>query len=631
MTMDRTDLSRSPPGTDRLTTAEVVDRLGRFDGPPEQFLSHLLAVQCQMGAAASGAILRRSADQRSAEILAVHPAFPPGAAVPVWVAQAAEAFQEVLAAASTVVRPIHGAHDLYGQPAQRHLVLVPLLRGQAKAGLAAFVVETADPAVLAAARERLELTVGLLSLYELRVLLARRQADLKRLRSAMETQAAVHENDRFTGLAMALCNELAARWQCDRVSLGFLRGRYVKVRAMSHTEKFSRKMKIVQDLEAAMEECLDQDLEIVFPTAVEATYVSRAAGELARRHGPSAVLSLPVRRGGEVKAVLTLERPADRPFALEDIETLRLAADLITPRLVNLEESDRWFGARAVAGLRKGLAALVGPKHTWVKVAVVLAVGFLLFAFLGEGTYRVESPFVFEPVEQQVIPAPFDGYLDKVFVEPPDEVEAGKTVLATLDTVELKLRLAAARKEQILYQKQAAAATASREDKTVDAQIAQAQADRIAAQMDDIQYQIDHATIVSPITGRVVAGYQKRQQGGPVKTGDVLFEIAPLEALRAELAVPQDQIGDVIVGQEGELATNAYPDQHIRFVVERITPMAEVVERENVFKVRVRLASTEPWMRPGMEGLAKVDVGPRRHAWIWARPAINWVRMKLWL
>jgi hypothetical protein len=36
-------------------------------------------------------------------------------------------------------------------------------------------------------------------------------------------------------------------------------------------------------------------------------------------------------------------------------------------------------------------------------------------------------------------------------------------------------------------------------------------------------------------------------------------------------------------------------------------------------------------MRPGMEGLAKVDVGKRSYAWIWTRTLVNWVRMQLWL
>jgi hypothetical protein len=59
--------------------------------------------------------------------------------------------------------------------------------------------------------------------------------------------------------------------------------------------------------------------------------------------------------------------------------------------------------------------------------------------------------------------------------------------------------------------------------------------------------------------------------------------------------------------------------------------MAEVVNQRNVFKVRVRLLETYPWMRPGMEGVAKVSVGKRRYVWIWTRKIINWIRMKFWL
>ena len=81
----------------------------------------------------------------------------------------------------------------------------------------------------------------------------------------METLSAVNRHRRFGSTAMALCNEAAAQWRCDRASLGMLKGRYVQVKALSHAENFSRKMQVVQDLEAAMEECLDQDGEIIHP------------------------------------------------------------------------------------------------------------------------------------------------------------------------------------------------------------------------------------------------------------------------------------------------------------------------------------------------------------------------------
>ena len=95
--------------------------------------------------------------------------------------------------------------------------------------------------------------------------------------------------------------------------------------------------------------------------------------------------------------------------------------------------------------------------------------------------------------------------------------------------------------------------------------------------------------------------------------------------------VPEDEIYDIEVGQEGYLATASYPAQRIKFRVERINPIAEVVNQRNVYKVRVQLLQTYPWMRPGMEGVAKVSVGKRRYVWIWTRKIVNWVRMKLWL
>ena len=69
----------------------------------------------------------------------------------------------------------------------------------------------------------------------------------------------------------------------------------------------------------------------------------------------------------------------------------------------------------------------------------------------------------------------------------------------------------------------------------------------------------------------------------------------------------------------------------IKFIVEKINPIAEVENQRNIFKVRVQLLDTYPGMRPGMEGVAKVNVGQRRYAWIWSRKVVNWIRMKLWL
>ena len=608
------------------SASDLIDRLSRFQGPPAEFLANLLAVQCHLAAASAGAILR-AVEGSQVDVAAV---FPPlkDKTPPVWLAQAVESGPEVFAAGRTAVKPLHGPDDLYGQKAAHHLVMIPLKGAEQKVrGLAVFLVDMGDPNALRACQERLELSLSLLSLYEMRLAFQQRHGDLQRLRTGMELLAAVNEQDRFTGAAMATCNEVAAKWQCERVCLGFLQGRYVRAVAMSHTEKFSRKMKIVQDLEAAMEECLDQDVEIVHPPASSATYVARAAGELSKRHGPSMVVSLPLRKAGEPAAVLTVEWTPDAAVEAGQIESLRLACDLCTPRLVALREKDRWFGAKAARATRKGLGALVGAKHTWAKVAAVLICGFAAFLYFAEGDYNADASFVLQATQRQVVAAPFDGFLEDVKVEVDQNVVVGET-LATMDRSSLRLRRAALDMERIAYVKQAD--LAMRDGKTAEAQIANAQRDKVAAQIRLLDDQIRKAVIVAPIAGMVIMGDLERHRGVPLKTGETLFHIAPLDELRAELSVPEDQIADIKVGQDGMLAAAGYADRKIPFVVERISPIAEVVDQQNVFKVRVKLQA-EPWMRLGMEGVAKVTLGRRRYAWLWSRQLVNWVRMKLWL
>ena len=118
---------------------------------------------------------------------------------------------------------------------------------------------------------------------------------------------------------MSLYNEMASRFGCDRVSLGILKGRYVRVAALSHTEKFGKGMELVQTIEAAMEECLDQDAEIVFPVAPGSSFITRAASELSKRFGGHRIVGIPVRDVEKQAAVITMERSSPIPPNPADI------------------------------------------------------------------------------------------------------------------------------------------------------------------------------------------------------------------------------------------------------------------------------------------------------------------------
>jgi multidrug resistance efflux pump len=622
------------------TVADLVDRLSRFDGPPEAFLANLLAVQCYIATAGGGAILRM-AGQGQVEALAIHPQIPEGGRAPQWLAQAVEHGPGVLASGVTAIKPVRASDDLYGAPARMFLLLVPIRGSSSVRGVACYLIETADETTLAICRERLELTVGLLSLYEMRLTLQRRQLDMARLRLAMDVLAAVNEHDRFAGAGMAFCNELAARMQCERVGLGFLKGRYVHLKALSHTEKFSRKMKLVQDVESAMEECLDQDVEVIYPATPEATYVSRSTKDLSVAHGPSAVVSLPLRRAGESVGTAILERPADRPFTLEEVESLRLTSDLCTPRLANLHEHDRWVGARMAMGIRKGAAFAVGNKHTWVKLLVIGLFGLILFTVFGQGNNDAEGSFQFESTVQQALVAPFEGKLESVLVKPDDTVKTGQE-LAKLETKDLEDKLTKAQSDlagSIVDANSALGKVHQDPSKMADYQIAQAQQEKAKAEIAWLEQMIRDASIRSPIDGKVVSDTDWTRQFRPfVKVGDVIFEIAPLNKMRAMIDVPEDQIAEVVVGNKGELATVGYPEKKIHFKVDRIYPVAAQADQTNVFKVEVALDQADlqkyggfRWISPGVKGMARIHLGTRPYCQLWTQKLINWVRMKLWV
>ena len=408
--------------TEKTTITELIKQLKQFDGSSGQFLSNLLAVQCLLSRAESGAILANN-QQKGVDVLAIYPALTEKQSVPFWLNKCAELVNQATSTDAVIVRAIQSQEEIDNQTIQNYAVLVPLKMSDIGQATGAFMVRASDINTLDSSREQLELTTNLLGNWEKRLALKNKTAGLSRLQKAMETLSAINRQKRFISTAMALCNEVSSHWQCERVSIGFLKGRYVRVKAMSHTEHFSRKMKVVQDIESAMEECLDQDCEVLYPASQAATYISRAAGELSKNHGPLAVLSIPFRWDGEVRAVLTLERESGKPFTLEEIEVIRLACELCTARLWELYEHDRWIVGKAIAKVRNGLALLIGPRYTWIKLLTILVSAFAVFLIFAKGQFRAEAPFALEATYQQVVCASFDGYIKSVNVEVGDSIK----------------------------------------------------------------------------------------------------------------------------------------------------------------------------------------------------------------
>ena len=97
-----------------------------------------------------------------------------------------------------VVRPVQTGEEFYAEQAGNHLILMPIRGGAGVRGVAAFLIQTDNPTVLDQCRERLQLTISLLGLYEMRLTLQMRRGDMQRMREACEVLAAVNEQTRLT-------------------------------------------------------------------------------------------------------------------------------------------------------------------------------------------------------------------------------------------------------------------------------------------------------------------------------------------------------------------------------------------------------------------------------------------------
>lgn len=615
--------SQSPaaPGGNRkvLAGGSVVDEILRFSGRRPDFAALFLTAAFTSKLLRNGVVFVWNGPDRSITLESSLPRLVTDQ-LPYWLKPVHKFLAE--GGAATQIQVFPPVKDT-GSRASRGELLVPL--SPAENLYAAFEMADIHPGVMTALMQNLEFFASLWRFNQVR------QSDdpSDALAPALGVLSAVNRTNRFQQFAMALCNEMASRFACDRVSLGFLKGRYVRVAAMSHTEKIGKGMDLVRAIEVAMEECLDQDTETIHPEPPGFTGVSRAAGELSRQFGSGCVITLPLHYKDKAIAALNLERGAAEPPEAREIKQMRLIGELVAPRLVELRRHDRWLGARLLGWLTEKAAWVVGPKHTLGKLCALACLAVLAWLTIARGEYMVDATFVTQPVEQRVVAAPFDGFIMAAPVRPGEMLTGGETLMAELETSELRSLLAMRRAEQRSHEKEAA--LARRDNKLAESQVAEAKAEQAAAECGLLEEKIAHARIFAPITGVSLSGDWTRKIGAPVKQGDSLFEVAPLSHMEADLYVPEEDISDIRVGQEGELSAAGRPDEKIRFRIVRITPMAEMVKQKNVFRVQVRLLEPPEWLRPGLEGVAKIDVDERPLLDIWTRRAVNWLRVKLWI
>jgi multidrug resistance efflux pump len=434
---------------------------------------------------------------------------------------------------------------------------------------------------------------------------------------------------RATSAALSITNLLATRLSCRRVAIGVATRGQVKVLGLSHAAILDRRSKTAIAIASAMEEALDQASSVSYPPAspMHERRIAMSHRELARRDSFGAVLSVVMIRESRPIGVITFAREAPETFDPIFIQFCEHLADALAP-IMNLQISlDLPVSGRIPSALTTYVRKLTNRQSYATKLVTVLLAGIAPFRLLVQSDYRVSAKATLEGIVQQAAVAPFDGFVATAPHRAGDLVQAGDTI-ATLDTRDLTLE--ALRFESLRDQAQLRQQEATARGDRATAAVESATAREAEAQRSLAADKIERATITAPFTGLIVSGDLSQSLGSPVERGKVLFEIAPLDSYRINLAIDERDIAYVAEGQTGQLVLTGYAAEAIGFQVAKVVPVATPGEGANTFRVEATLDLADPRLRPGMEGVGKVDVGRAPIAWIWTHGLIDWAQLVLW-
>jgi RND family efflux transporter MFP subunit len=449
--------------------------------------------------------------------------------------------------------------------------------------------------------------------------------------AVLELVALCLEHQHFRAAATALSTELATNLSCERVSIGFRSGRHVRVEALSHSADFAKKSNFMRAIGAAMDEALDQREAVVYchdgHHDEKRPQLDRAHRELARREGTASICTIPMVSDGRLLGAMTLERQTGDAFDADTVALCQRIASLVGPVLEAKRKEDRWLFTKIRHSAAEQLAHLFGAGHLGLKLGALLLLAVIVFLSVATGTYRVTADAALEGVVQRVVTAPVDAYVSEASVRAGDVVNEGD-VMARLDDRDLRLerlKWVSQREQRLREYSKALAAHERAQVRVLGAQI-----DQAYAQIELLDQQLARTKLIAPFDGVVVNGDLSQSLGAPVERGEVLFEVAPLDGYRIILEVDERDVSQIAVGQRGQLALAGLPDQTLPMVVEKITPVSSTNEGRNYFRVEAMLSEPSALLRPGMEGIGKIEVDERLLAWIWSHKLVAWARMWFW-
>ena len=152
---------------------------------------------------------------------------------------------------------------------------------------------------------------------------------------------------------------------------------------------------------------------------------------------------------------------------------------------------------------------------------------------------------------------------------------------------------------------------------------------KLDTQIKSLNDQLSRLEIRSPYDGIVISGDLDKAQGATMEIGQTLFEVAPLDNMLAEVAIPESEIQYVGDNNSVAIKLNAFPYRTFYGEINTINPGAELINDESVFVADIKLTDEDSVIRPGMKGTAKVKTSWRPIGWNLFHNA--WESVRCWM
>jgi multidrug resistance efflux pump len=181
--------------------------------------------------------------------------------------------------------------------------------------------------------------------------------------------------------------------------------------------------------------------------------------------------------------------------------------------------------------------------------------------------------------------------------------------------------IAQANAAEAVYRQAEAAVLAARANLTAvkadatpeDIALAKAQVREVEAALAAVEVQLAKQTLTAPRAGLIS---QKLLDPGELAApGAVLLELNDIDSVELTVYIPQDQIGQVRIGQKALVSVDAYEDQQFEGRVSYIAHEAEFTPRnvqtqeervKLVFPVKIKLDNPDHRLKPGMPADAEI-------------------------